>query len=294
MEENTRLEKLIKIGQTVLGVVIGLGLLIGIWFFTGPIRADFSRKSDIINFLNKKSINNISEETLKEAERVMNAEEIQEFDISPLVSDYLYKVEQSSIYVSNQGTNLKVQEFNINNRWDTYKKDPSGNMNFTYLLDDCQFMFYLFTDRELDKVKEGTFLNTLVGKLEKILDHRDPNMTKGWYINKDICEKIGKKLKEGQYIINLPYDCYINITFPTVTYYLRTFTDVSLSNKGSKNKKYELNLTYDDGSTDICNTYMSFDHQDNWWHSKDMTIALQGVLYKYNEGTCLFYADGQY
>ena len=282
---------------TIMAVIIAISILLVIWIYSKPFRADYTRKQDILNFLNEKSDKNIDKDTINDYNFYKNLMlQGENWNITPIIRDYFHKLEMASIYKYRQGN--MTEELNI----DTYTEQPNDLITYEYLPEDISYYINRVPLYKEQDIKQGTIVNEIKQELEKIFDHRNPynSVNADWFLTEKTLQ-YAKKVSENEYCINLPYDTICSYV-PVNCYRLnRTYTNVEILQK--RGKIYDIQLTYIDNDTNTqgtVKTELQFNNLNgNWLNRKDMTINLYNTIFKFNEAIIGLYqsnpiADNKY
>lgn len=267
--------------KTLIIIIVSVLILgVAFWLITKPIRADKTRKQDILNFLNGKSFNNISKESKDVYKEITKLEKDETYNVSDLVVDYMSKVRQSLTFKKNNPLEIS---FKVK----TKVKDSSNNaLVKSYLSNNCSAYLNRFSEDDIKIAGTEQFGNKLVKELEKIITHKEKYSASGWFIDQD-CLKNSKLVEEGSYQFDLPYETYLTYTKRKVSLTNNKFIDCSLKKLAENN--YEITLKDDSGKT--FTTYMTFDHKDSWFHKRDMTINIYDLTAVYSPARISIYTD---
>lgn len=263
-----------------IAFIVAICILIIIWIYSKPIRADYTRKQDILNFLNEKSTKNISSETINDYYLYKNlVSKNEDWDITPLIRDYFHKLEMAAIY--------KYRKGNINDEVliETYMEQPNDLITYEYLPQDISYYINLVPTYKETEIRNALIVSELKEELEKIFDHRSPNSVNvDWYLTNDSL-KYAKKVSENEWCINLPYGTICSYVPVNCSKIDRKYTNVEVLEK--RGNTYNIQLTYIDNQTKAqgtLKTELQFKNiNGKWSNKKDMTINLYNTIFKFNE-----------
>ena len=274
--------------QTGIGIFCGILILVILFIFSKPFRADFTRKSDILNFLNYQKTNNICKETINEYKELLAMTKTQEkWDISPIINDYIYKIEQVTKYIEKYGKSHGKNIFSVDTQ--TINED---NINFGYLDNDLSYLISILSDyNDLPQSKDIVY--SLMDQLEEIFIHESSFTYKGWYITEEIANKHGNKIQDNQWLLKLPYEVYANFKLSNVQKLNRKYTDVSY--KTQNGNKFDIELTYKDlltNSIEKVNTVLEFpNYYKGGLNKKDIKLVLYNTLFKFGNAEFSLYTE---
>ncbi len=272
MENNTK---------NIIAFFVGFAIIFSLGFIASkPIRADKTRKQDILNFINGKSTKNIDRDTVKVYKEITKDENV-EYDISDMVSDYILKIEKTvkAVYLSNTQVKFSVD----NNIVDS----SSISLSKSYLSTNCTPYIEQITNEDKKDYKDGVFSKKLVEKLEKILKHKSTNMMHGWFINDTVLSN-AQKVSNNKFLIELPFKVYITFTKKIVNKNTVKMTKCSLSKPFPEKEEYKVILT--DENNKEYTTYLTFNRKD-WFHKRDMTINIFGITSIYEPAKVTMYIE---
>ena len=250
--------------KIITPIIIVLCLILG-FVISKPIRANFTRNTDILNFFTKHSMKNISKETRDQFNIFKKEIETQKEkqDISPIIVDYITKMLRAvGSYYKETPITVNTDEIEI--------KD----IRYIYLPNDLSVYastYYTpFTAADIEMYKNMTFETNLVNKLLELspaLQHNSENMSKGWEID---LTKFDNEL-----FLDLPYGH--RLTFRNRKY---EWSDYNFVNAAANKENNTFTLYYTDPSGEVIEWSgldLKFEHKD-WFHKEDMTINAQLLL----------------
>lgn len=270
-------------------------IVFNVLYFGKPFFADFTRKNDIIKFLNTGKGSNIEEsckKQYKDLEILVDSEE--EWDISPVIYDYLYKLEKGFQYVQYYGNRYGKDLLTVKDVQNS--KTENENFKYVFLGQDVSWLASAITNEDINQPVQ-TFLNKVVEDLETKFIHEGTSMTKGWKISSSYANSNEKfiKLAEDQWSIELPYQCqcvfqatgtkrlpykYIYVDLPVLTY----------------NKRNMINLVYENTETKeqgTVQTTLEFNPKNTGRIKKNMIIGLYGTVFTYQSASFGIYNETQ-
>ena len=205
-------------------------------------------ESDLLNFFNRKGDKHISEEGKKIYNKLINIGSTK-INISLGIEYYLNIIDevfQSKCY----SKEIQKVKWPKDNEEDTFYRENIhlGSNGSITEIQEFKELQKSIDDNEFENYSYNNFKTDLVKELEKILEHRDNSIYKGWYMD----------VNESK-VVELPYNCYIEYKNGGEI----DFANIEKVYKNSNFVKCELKKTDNNFSFDNARLYAKLTYSEN-------------------------------